>query len=146
MKTLEAKKSKTERAFQAIGFEVVGLLICTPLFALIMGTPMFEMGGLVIINVGMAFVWNIALNAAYDHFEQRFGIKRSALTRVFHAILFEVGFALFTIPVIAFYLGIGLLQALALDIGFILFYMPYTYVYHWAYDEVRAIVLRSRLV
>jgi len=37
------------------------------------------------------------------------------------------------------------LTALLLDIGVLLFFLPYTYLYHWAYDGVRArLLLRTR--
>ncbi len=35
------------------------------------------------------------------------------------------------------WLGIGLWEALTLDIGLILFYLPYTYIYSLVYDTLR---------
>ncbi|WP_342746335.1 chlorhexidine efflux transporter [Thiomonas intermedia] len=47
-------------------------------------------------------------------------------------------------PLAALWLGISLVAAVMLDIGLLLFFLPYTYIYHWAYDSVRASVTRSR--
>jgi uncharacterized membrane protein len=37
------------------------------------------------------------------------------------------------------------MQAFILDIGVLLFFLPYTYVYHWAYDAVRERILQKRM-
>jgi len=38
---------------------------------------------------------------------------------------------------IAALMKISLLEAFILDIGVLLFFLPYTYVYHWGYDVLR---------
>ena len=50
------------------------------------------------------------------------------------------------VPLIAAWLYISLMQAFMLDIGVLLFFLPYTYVYHWAYDVVRERMLLARSV
>lgn len=42
-------------------------------------------------------------------------------------------------------LNIGLWKAFVLDIGIALFFLPYTYVFNWTYDHVRAIVVARRM-
>jgi uncharacterized membrane protein len=32
-----------------------------------------------------------------------------------------------------------------LDIGVLLFFLPYTYVYHWGYDVLREKIVQSRV-
>ena len=41
------------------------------------------------------------------------------------------------VPLIAWWLKIDLWEAFLLDIGVLLFFLPYTYLYHWGYDVVR---------
>lgn len=36
------------------------------------------------------------------------------------------------------------MQALILDLGVLLFFLPYTYVYHWGYDLVREWLMLRR--
>lgn len=50
------------------------------------------------------------------------------------------------VPLIAWWLSVSLWQAFLLDIGVLLFFLPYTYVYHWGYDVVRERFLMSRAV
>ena len=57
--------------------------------------------------------------------------------RVVHALLFEGGLVAVGVPLIAWWLNVSLWQAFLLDIGVLLFFLPYTYVYHWVYDVVR---------
>ena len=40
------------------------------------------------------------------------------------------------LPVMSWWLDIGLLEALVLDLGFVLFYLVYAFVYNWSYDKV----------
>ena len=47
------------------------------------------------------------------------------------------------VPLIAAWMNISLLQAFMLDIGVLLFFLPYTYVYHWGYDVLREKLLQK---
>lgn len=49
------------------------------------------------------------------------------------------------VPLIAAWLKISLVQAFWLDIGVLLFFLPYTYVYHWGYDVLRERFVRQRV-
>ena len=51
-----------------------------------------------------------------------------------------------SVPLIAWWLQVSLMQALILDLGVLLFFLPYTYVYHWVYDVVRERMLVTREV
>jgi uncharacterized membrane protein len=39
-------------------------------------------------------------------------------------------------PLIAWYLGVSLLQAFMMDVSFALFYLVYAFVFNWAYDRI----------
>lgn len=130
-------KSITERVCQAIGFEALALLICTPLLAWIMRKPALEMGMVTLAISLMALAWNVIFNGLFDRLKTRLQLANSGWTRVLHAALFEGGLILVCVPLIAAWLNISLMQAFILDIGVLLFFLPYTYVYHWAYDVLR---------
>ena len=51
-------KSFTERVFQALGFEGLALLICTPLLVWITGRPALEMGAVTLGISLLALSWN----------------------------------------------------------------------------------------
>ncbi|NWB50293.1 multidrug/biocide efflux PACE transporter [Pseudomonas gingeri] len=138
-------KSFTERVLQAIGFEVFAVLLCTPLFAWAMSKPLLEMGVVTVANCFIALVWNVVFNGMFDRMRARFALAQNLWTRLLHALLFEGGLVVVSVPLVAWWLDLSLLTALLLDIGVLLFFLPYTYLYHWAYDGVRArLLLRTR--
>ncbi|WP_448723293.1 multidrug/biocide efflux PACE transporter [Pseudomonas farris] len=141
---MNVNKSITERIFQAIGFELLAILICTPLLAWVMGKPMLEMGAVTMAIAALALAWNVVFNGLFDRLLKRFAIVRNTWVRVVHALLFEGGLVAFGVPLIAWWLKISLWQAFLLDIGVLLFFLPYTYVYHWGYDVVRDRLLVRR--
>ncbi len=142
---MSLNKSLTERIVQAVAFELLALLICTPLLSWIMDRPMVDMG-VVTLGVGLlALAWNVLFNSLFDRTLKRLRIAHGGWTRVVHALLFEGGLVAVAVPLIAWWLGISLLQALILDIGVLLFFLPYTYLYHWAYDVLRDKWLQARL-
>ncbi|GAA0253944.1 MULTISPECIES: multidrug/biocide efflux PACE transporter [Pseudomonas] len=130
-------KSMTERVGQALGFEGLALLICTPLLVWITGRPALEMGTVTLGLSLLALSWNIVFNSLFDRLKARLQLSGGAWTRVLHALLFEGGLIVVAVPLIAAWLNISLMQALMLDIGVLLFFLPYTYVYHWGYDVLR---------
>ena len=141
---MNANKSITERIFQAIGFELLAILICTPLLAWIMDKPMLEMGAVTMAIAALALTWNVVFNGLFDRLLKRFAIVHNAWVRVVHALLFEGGLVAFGVPLIAWWLQVSLWQAFLLDIGVLLFFLPYTYVYHWGYDVMRERLLVRR--
>ena len=69
---------------------------------------------------------------------------RGALIRTLQAVGFEGGSVMIAVPVTAAMLNIGLAEALMLDIGFLLFYLPYTYLFSWCWDKLVPAVSRLR--
>jgi uncharacterized membrane protein len=134
---MSTNKSFIERVFQAIGFELLAVMLCTPLLAWLMDKPMLEMGAVTIAIGLIALAWNVLFNGLFDRLLKRLALVPSAATRVLHALLFEGGLVAVSVPLIAWWLNVSLMQALILDIGVLLFFLPYTYIYHWGYDVVR---------
>ena len=137
-------KSITERVCQALGFEGLVLLICTPLLVWITGRPALEMGAVTLGLSLLALTWNIIFNSLFDRLKVRLQLSGGGWTRVLHALMFEGGLIIVAVPLIAAWLNISLMQAFILDIGVLLFFLPYTYVYHWASDAVRERILQKR--
>ena len=130
-------KSLTERVFQALGFEGLALLICTPLLVWITGRPALEMGAVTLGISLLALSWNVVFNSLFDRLKTRLQLANGGWTRVLHALLFEGGLIVLAVPLIAALMKISLLEAFILYIGVLLFFLPYTYVYHWGYDVLR---------
>ncbi len=139
-------KSITERVCQALGFEGLALLICTPLLVWITCRPALEMGAVTLGLSLLALTWNILFNSLFDRLKVRLQLPAGGWTRVLHALMFEGGLIIVAVPLIAVWLNISLMQAFMLDIGVLLFFLPYTYVYHWGYDVIREKIISRRRV
>ena len=73
----------------------------------------------------------------FERWESRQAVRgRSLRRRVAHAIGFEGGLAAILVPVFAWWLGIGVWQALMMDIGLLLYFLAYTFFFNWGFDRV----------
>ncbi len=136
------RKSIYERLFHAILFELLALLLCAPVMSSIMGVSFAHAGVLTLMISLVAMTWNVVFNSIFDRLEQRWQRQRSFGVRLLHAAVFETGLLLAVVPMAAWWLHIGLVEAFVLDIGLVLFFLPYTLVYNWCYDKARARMLR----
>ena len=134
---MNLKKSKTERFLHALTFEVIAIAICAPLGAWLLGYSLAQIGILTLIISLLAMAWNMAFNALFDSAQRRWGFTRNFRARAVHAVLFEIGLIMAVVPLAAWWLDISLWAAFVLDIGIVLFFLPYTFVFNWAYDTLR---------
>lgn len=130
-------RSLGERIIHAVSFEVIALAICAPTAAWLMDKPLFQMGALAIMLSTVAMLWNMIYNTGFDKFFPP-GQPRSFTLRVCHALGFESGFILIGLPIAAWMLQVSLLEALMVEIGFFLFFLPYTVIFNACYDWLRA--------
>ena len=137
-------KTLLERVLHAVSFEGLATLILAPTAAWLMQRSVVEMGGLSILLATMAMVWNLIYNAAFDRLWPVSRLARTLRVRALHAIGFECGFIIIGVTVVALVLGVSLVQAFMLEIGFMLFFLPYTMFFNWAWDTLRVRVLKYR--
>ena len=131
-------RNTADRIRHALSFEVLALLIVTPLASWIFGFAMLDIGVLAVAAATLATLWNYAYNLIFDHAMLRVlgRVQKTLRDRVVHAILFELGLLIVLIPIISWYLNIGLWQAFVMDASFSLFYLVYAFVFNWAYDVI----------
>jgi uncharacterized membrane protein len=132
-----------ERFCHAAGFEVLAILLVSPLAAWIMEKPLFQMGALAIMLSTVAMGWNMLYNAGFDRLAPPM-VKRGLKLRILHAVGFEGGFIGIGLPIAAWMLGTGVWQAFLLEVSFFLFFLPYTVAYNWVYDALRARLLERK--
>lgn len=130
-------RSLSERVFHALAFEILAIGISSPLAAWITGRPTLSMGVLTAVIATIAVAWNMLYNGLFDRLQARLGFDRTYRVRVVHACGFEGGLILIAIPFVAWWLDVSLWQALILDIGFVLFYLPYGFLFNLGYDKIR---------
>ena len=145
---MSLEKSLYERCFHAILFELIALLLCAPVLSLLLGVSFAHAGLLTLMISLVAMTWNVIFNILFDRVERRYQQavqkQRSFGTRMTHAVLFEIGLILAVVPLAAWWLDVGLVEAFVLDIGLVLFFLPYTLGYNWCYDQLRMTWLKSR--
>ncbi|MBC17469.1 Transmembrane pair domain-containing protein [Pseudodesulfovibrio profundus] len=132
-------RTQSDRLRHTMMFEIIGLLTCTPLASWLLDKELLKIGSMSLAISLTAMVCNYIFNLAFDHALVRMGRSlrdRPPMLRVIHAVLFEASLLLFTVPMVAWWLDMGLWQAFVTDLGFVLFFLVYAYVFNWAYDRV----------
>lgn len=129
-------RSTTDRIRQAVSFELIGILIVTPLFAWGFNHSMGDMGILVVLGATAATIWNYLFNLSFDHLLnwRRGDIRKTLPLRIVHAVLFETTLLVLLLPLFAWWLDVSLAAALVMEISFAAFYMVYAFVFTWGYD------------
>ena len=116
-------------------YEIIAIIASGLLFIAI-GQQPGESGVMAVAASVIAVVWNVSFNAAFEWWEARQAVKgRSVARRVAHAIGFEGGLALILIPLMAWWFGVTLWQALVMEGALVVFFLVYTYVFNWVFDH-----------
>jgi uncharacterized membrane protein len=93
----------------------------------------------------LAMLWNMAYNAMFEAWERRQpSTVRTWQRRGLHALGFEGGLMLLTIPVIMWMLEVGLWQAVVADASLVVFFLGYTFAFNWAFDRVFGLPLATK--
>lgn len=131
-------RSTGDRIRHALSFEIIALILVTPLGAWLFDFPALDIGVIGAGSATAAALWNYVYNIGFDHAWQWLtgSTRKNLPARILHAIAFEVGLAALLLPFIAWYLGIGLLQAFLMDAAFVVFYIGYAFAFNWAYDQL----------
>lgn len=131
-------RSTADRIRHAISFEVLALLIVTPMGAWLFDKPLHEIGVVTIVSASFATGWNYLYNLGFDHALRRLRgtVRKTVPIRVLHAVIFEIGLLFVLMPFIAWYLSISLMEAFLIDVSFALFYLIYAFVFNWVYDVI----------
>ena len=124
------------RIIHALSYEVILLVIIAVALSFIFEMPMEVTGILGVVMALTSVIWNMVFNHFFEKFEARKKLKRTVGVRVLHAIGFEGGLMLATIPMIAYALEMGLWQAIVLDFSLTLCILVYTFVFQWVYDWI----------
>lgn len=120
-------------------FEIGGLALITPPFAWLSGVPMVDSLGLLAVTALIAALWNAIYNTAFDWVEGRMtgrtADRRPFGMRALHALGFEGGLLLMTLPVIMAWTGMDWLAALIADLGLATAYVIYAFAFNLGYDR-----------
>ena len=134
---LSNHRSVKERIFHACTFEFFAIVFTMLIGVFLLNKPIASMGVLSVLISVTALLLNIVFNWLFDRFFPFVNGDRPVKIRMLHAIGFEGTLVLFTVPMIAFFLKVSFVEAFMIEIGFLIFFLFYTYIYNWCYDKVR---------
>lgn len=131
-------RTAADRIRHAVSFELIGLAILVPVGSWVFSMPAADIGIVGVVSATLATAWNYIYNLGFDHMLLRLRgtTLKTVPMRVVHTVAFELGLLMILLPFVAWYLGIGLLQAFVMDIAFAAFYMIYAFVFNWTYDRL----------
>lgn len=132
-------RTHLDRLRHSLLYEGLLLAVTIPLFSILFNQPAGHIGVLSVMLSLTAMGWNYLYNLLFDHGMKRLGLPlypRSFRLRSVHAVLFEAGLLLVTVPAIMYGLKFTFFQALTLDISFIIIVPIYTMIYNGIYDRV----------
>ncbi|MEM5472348.1 PACE efflux transporter [Hoeflea sp. AS60] len=127
-----------DRIRHALSFEIIALVLITPLGAWVFGLSLDTIGVVAVVSATIATGWNYLYNLIFDHALLKItgDPRKSVAMRIFHTLLFEGGLLLILLPFISWYLGVSLIEAFLMDVSFAGSYLIYTFIFNWAYDLV----------
>ena len=132
-------RSARDRLRYSLSFEITLMALLVPVGALFFDKALGEIGLLALVLSGKAMLWHLIYNWIFDRWEAgkgRIASDRNWRWRMVHAVGFEVTLMLTSLPIYMLWLGIGLLEALSLDIVVTSFVVGYTYVFTLIYDRM----------
>lgn len=134
---MKLKITLWDRLLHAVLFEMIALAICTPVMSWVMNRSLLDAGILVLAVALTAMVWNMVYNALFDNFQARVGFSKTPIIRIFHALGYEAGLIIAVVLLASWWFSISYWEAFLLEIGLILFFLPYTYLFNLVYDKVQ---------
>lgn len=128
-------QGKQRKIVQAISYELLALVFIVPMAVWLFDNSLLVSGVVALLVSLLAVAWNMLFNTLFESWEARQQRpQRTFKRRMLHAIGFELGLLLATVPLIALGLGIGWWQALVSDLGLMLFFLVYALFFQWGFD------------
>ena len=125
------------RIIHAISFEfgalVLFVIVLSPIFDFSV-TAMGVMGiTLSLLTVTLLYFYNIIFDKAL--LTRTGSVKKSSKARIMHALLFETSLIIIFLPIIIWWLKVGIIDALLLEVSAITFMVVYTFIFHWVVEN-----------
>lgn len=118
-------------------YEIIGMAISALGLALLSGHAPSSTGPLAVVITTIAVSWNFIYNYVFEWWESRqVSRARTLKRRILHAVGFQLTLVVYLIPLIAWWMGITLWQALLLDMALIVIIPCYTFLFNWAFDKL----------
>ena len=139
MKEKIVTRTRADRIRYVVIFELLLITILAPTGAFILNKDLFDVGQLSVVLSLKAMAFAYFYNLLFDHLDLRAGrmpTKRSLPGRVFHALGFELGLMLTSLPIVVWWLGLSIVEALVMDLMITSFVVVYTFLFSLSYDRL----------
>lgn len=138
-------RGRRRRVIYVALYELIAIAAATAGLALVAGQSAGHSGVVAVAASAIAIVWNIVFNWAFERWEAHQSVKgRSVRRRIAHAIGFEGGLVFILVPLFAWWFQVTLWQALVMDLGLVVFFLCYTFVFNWVFDAVFGLPLSAQ--
>lgn len=118
-------------------YEGVAILMLAVLMQPVTGKGPADTGPFAIACSVIAVLWNMAFNTLFEAWERRQADRRrTPRRRALHAIGYEGGLVMMTLPVIAWSLDMGWWDAFLTDLGLVALFLVYTFCFNWVFDHL----------
>jgi uncharacterized membrane protein len=137
-KVINIRTGKERLKFSCL-FELTLIAILAPMGALVLEKQILDVGVLAIVLSLKAMLFNLLYNWIFDLVDVRAGripTQRNVPRRILHAVGFEVGLMITSLPIVVWWLGLSILQALIMDLVVTSFVVVYTFAFTWSYDRL----------
>ena len=129
----------------AVTFESLGTLVASTYLWIVSDAGAGSSLALSVLTATIALSWSFVFNTLFEAWETRQPVRgRSLKRRTAHALLFEGGLVLICIPVMAWWIGVGYLEALVYEAGLIALFILCTYVFTWSFDRIFGLPASAR--
>ncbi|MEC5385702.1 PACE efflux transporter [Uliginosibacterium sp. H3] len=130
-------QGKQRKVVHAVLFELFAVISVTLAFMATTQHGVGRSGSLAIATSLVAMSWNMAYNVLFEKWEARQTKRgRSLKRRIIHSIGFEAGLVVLLLPLVMWWLDLGLWPALTLEFGLVVFFVVYGLVFNWCFDHI----------
>ena len=118
-------------------YELIAIAVATYGLAQVTGAGAAHSSVIAAASSAIAVLWNLAFNYLFERWESGQAVRgRSMARRVAYALGFEGGLVFMLVPLFAWWFKVSLWQAFVMDIGLLVFFLCYTFVFNWGFDRV----------
>lgn len=127
-------------------FEIFAILLSTLILMTLSGSDAHQSLPVATIVSVIAVVWNYIYNLMFETWEQRHHITvRTIRIRVVHAIGFELGLLLFTLPLYMLWYNVNLWKAFTMVAALLVFFLCYTFIFTLLFDKIFTLPIHSQV-
>lgn len=118
-------------------FELIAIVATSFGLAAMTGESAAHSSFIAVVTSAIAVGWNVVWNGLFERWEARQAQRgRSVWRRIAHALGMEGGLVVMLVPLFAWWFKVSLWQAFLMDVGLLLFFLVYTFVFNWAFDQI----------